>query len=45
MDEMANAAETIERLAREAERQRIILIAEQCKDLTELIEKLKAKAE
>lgn len=45
MDEMANAAETIERLAREAERLRIIQIAEQCKDLSELIERLKAKDE
>lgn len=42
MDEMATAAETIERLAREAERLRIIQLAEDCKTLEELIEKLKA---
>ena len=45
MEEMATAAEVIERLAREAERLRIVQLAEECKDLDELIEKLKAKAE
>lgn len=42
---MATAAETIERLAREAERLRIIQIAEECENLDELIQKLKAKSE
>lgn len=36
MEEMANAAETIERL-------KIIQLAEECKTLEELIQKLKAK--
>lgn len=45
MDEMATAAETIERLAREAERLRILEVARQCKDLNELIAKLEAKSE
>lgn len=45
MDEMANASETIERLAREAERLKILQIAKQCKDLDELIQKLEAKSE
>lgn len=45
MEEMATAAETIERLAREAERLRILEIARQCKDLNELIAKLEAKSE
>lgn len=45
MDEMATAAETIEKLAREAERLRIIQIAEECETLDELIQKLKAKTE
>ena len=43
MEEMANAAETIERLARESERLKIIRLAEECKTLEELIQKLKAK--
>ena len=42
---MSTAAETIERLAREAERLKIIQLAEDCKTLEELIEKLKAKDE
>lgn len=42
---MANAAETIERLAREAERLKIIQLAEECKTLEELMEKLKAMSE
>ncbi len=42
---MASAAEIIERLAREAERQKIIRLAEQCKTIEELIQKLKAKYE
>lgn len=45
MDDMATAPETIERLAREAERLKILQIAQQCKTLEELIEKLKAKSE
>lgn len=45
MEEMATAAETIERLAREAERLKIIQLAKQCKDLDELIRKLEAKGE
>ena len=43
MEEMANAAETIERLARESERLKIIPLAEECKTLEELIQKLKSK--
>ena len=42
---MSTAAETIERLAREAERLKIIQLAEECKDLEELVEKFKAKSE
>ena len=42
MDEMPNAAETIERLAREAEDLRILQLARECKTLEELIEKLDA---
>lgn len=45
MDGMATAAETIERLAREAERLKIIQLARQCKDLDDLIQKLEAKGE
>ena len=45
MEEMATAAETIERLAREAERLKIIQLAKQCKDLDEFIQKLEAKGE
>lgn len=45
MDEMATAPEIIERLAREAERLKILQIAQQCKDLNELINKLEAKTE
>ena len=45
MEEMATAAETIERLAREAERLKIIQLAKQRKDLDELIQKLEAKGE
>ena len=41
---MANAAETIERLAREAERLKIIQLAEECETLEELMDKLKAMA-
>lgn len=44
MDDM-NAPEVIERLAREAERLKILQLAEECKDLEELKEKLKAKGE
>ena len=39
---MPNAAEMIDKNAREAERLRILLLAQECKDLDELIEKLKA---
>ncbi len=42
MDEMANAAEVIEKLAREAERLQILELARECKDLDELIKKLEA---
>ena len=42
MDEMANAAEAIEKLAREAERLRLLELARECKDLDEFIEKVKA---
>ena len=39
---MANAAETIEKLAREAERLHLLEMARTCKDLNEFIEKLEA---
>ena len=39
---MENAAETIESLARENERLRVILLAKACRDLDELIGKLEA---
>ena len=42
MDEMPNAAEAIEKLAREAERLRLLELARECKDLDEFIEKVKA---
>ena len=42
MDEMANAAEVIEKLAREAERLQLLEVARSCKDLDELIKKLEA---
>lgn len=42
VDEMANAAEVIEKLAREAERLQLLEMARGCKDLNELIEKLEA---
>ena len=42
MDEMANAAEVIEKLAREAERLQMLELARSCKDLEELIKKLEA---
>ena len=42
MDEMANAAEVIEKLAREAERLQMLELARSCKDLDELIKKLEA---
>lgn len=42
MDEMANAAETIEKLARETERLQLLELARSCKDLDELIKKLEA---
>jgi len=42
MDEMANAAEVIEKLARETERLQILELARSCKDLDELIKKLEA---
>ena len=42
MEEMANAAEVIEKLAREAERLQLLEMARGCKDLNELIEKLEA---
>ena len=42
---MANAAETIERLARSDERLRILLLAKGCKDLNELIQKLEAQTQ
>ena len=35
MEEMANAAETIEKLAREAERLQLLEVARGCKDLDE----------
>lgn len=40
MEEMANAAETIEKLAREAERLQLLEVARGCKDLDEFIKKL-----
>ena len=40
MEEMSTAAETIEKLAREAERLQILELARGCKDLDELIKKL-----
>lgn len=42
MDEMSTAAETIEKLAREAERLQILELARGRKDLDELIKKLEA---
>ena len=45
MEGMSTAAETIKRPAREAERLKIIQIAEDCKDLKKLLEKLKAKTD
>ena len=42
MDEMANAAEVIEKLAREAERLQMLELARSCKDLDELVKKLEA---
>jgi len=42
MDEMANAAEVIEKLAREAERLQLLELARSCKDLDELIKKLES---
>ena len=43
MEGMSTAAETIERLAREAERLKIIQLAEDCKDLKELLESSKQR--
>ena len=45
MEDMPNTAELIERLVREAERLKIIQLAEECEDLDELIKKLKAMTE
>ena len=42
VEEMANAAEVIEKLAREAERLQLLEVARSCKDLDELIKKLEA---
>ncbi len=42
MDEMANAAEVIEKLAREAERLQLLELARSCKTLEEFIAKLEA---
>ncbi len=42
MDEMANAAEVIEKLAREAERLQLLELARNCKDLDALVKKLEA---
>ena len=42
VEEMPNAAEVIEKLAREAERLQLLEMARGCKDLNELIEKLEA---
>ncbi len=39
---MPNAAEVIEKLARESERLQLLQLAQSCKDLDEFIEKLKA---
>ena len=39
---MRNTAELIDKNAREAGRLRILLLAQECKELDELIEKLKA---
>ena len=39
---MPNAAEMIDKNAREAERLRILLLAQECKDLPEFLEKLTA---
>ena len=43
VEDMANAAEVIERLARSDERARILLMAKGCKDLEELLQKLEAQ--
>ena len=45
MDEMPNAAETIERLAREAEDRKILQLARECETLEELVKKLEAMTE
>lgn len=45
MEDMANNGETIERLAKNEERLRILLLAKSCKDLNELIQKLEARAQ
>ena len=42
MDEMANAAEVIEKLAQEGDRLQLLELARSCKDLDELIKKLEA---
>lgn len=42
MEEMANAAEVIEKLARESERLQLLELARTCKDLNELVKKLEA---
>lgn len=42
MEEMANAAEVIEKLARESERLQLLELARSCKDLNELVKKLEA---
>ncbi len=42
IDEMANAAEAIEKLARESERLQLLELARRCKYMDELIKKLEA---
>jgi len=45
MDEMANAPEVISELATKKAYLEILVLAQDCKDLDELKEKLKAKAQ
>lgn len=42
---MPNASETIERLARESERHKILEIARECENVQEVIEKIKSLSE
>jgi len=43
VDEMGNASEIIAQLARDNAYREVLLMAQECKNLEELIEKLKAK--